>query len=92
MTAETQTEPAGPAIHLDPLGNRVVAEAFPAVRAYDFRNPVMLTEGQLAQLCAGLSLACRRNSRRTAARVASPVRPPTRDALILGFETRVRAG
>ena len=50
MTAETQTEPAGPAIHLDPLGNRVAAEVFPAVRAYDFRNPVMLTAGQLAQL------------------------------------------
>ncbi len=50
MTAETQTESAGPAIQLDPLGNRVAAEVGPAVRAYDFRNPVMLTAGQLAQL------------------------------------------
>ncbi len=50
MTAETQTDSAGPAIQLDPLGNRVAAEVGPAVRAYDFRNPVMLTAGQLAQL------------------------------------------
>ena len=50
MTDEIQTEAEGPAIQLDPLGNRLAAEVGPAVRAYDFRNPVMLTAGQLAQL------------------------------------------
>ena len=50
MTDEIQTESAGPAIQLDPLGNRFAVEVGPAVRAYDFRNPVMLTAGQLAQL------------------------------------------
>jgi len=50
MSAESQTEAMGGAARLDAVGNRVAAEAYPAVRAYDFRNPVMLTEGQLAQL------------------------------------------
>jgi len=50
MTAESQAETAGVAILLDSHGNRVAAEVFPAVRNYDFRNPVMLTESQLVEL------------------------------------------
>jgi len=50
MTAEPQTEAAGEVARLDCSGNRVVAAAYPAVRNYDFRNPVMLTESQLAEL------------------------------------------
>lgn len=35
---------------LSPVGSRIPEDLRPAVRAYDFRNPVMLTAGELAQL------------------------------------------
>ena len=50
MTAESQTVAADLGTLLDSVGNRVAAAAYPAVRPYDFRNPVMLTDSQLQEL------------------------------------------
>lgn len=50
MPEATTSESGEETVLLGPSGSRIERDARPAVRPYDFRNPVMLTAGELAQL------------------------------------------
>jgi len=50
MPEAPTADQGGDAVLLGPSGSRLMPEERPLVRAYDFRNPVMLSAGELAQL------------------------------------------